>query len=77
VSTQTALLTPPVAAVEPRTVSRPETPTREPKRGKRAYWGDRFTILFWIACFGLMAAMNLSEVIYRFFFWLFGSSPTP
>ena len=39
----------------------------------RAYWGDRFTILFWLCCFALMAAMNLVEAVHRFVVYLFGS----
>lgn len=39
----------------------------------RAYWGDRFTIRFWLFCFALMAAINLVEAGYRFVVYLFGS----
>ncbi|HTU92721.1 MAG TPA: hypothetical protein VMF69_21755 [Gemmataceae bacterium] len=41
------------------------------------YWGDRFTIRFWLVCFGLMAAMNLFEAVHQFARYLFGSSPPP
>jgi hypothetical protein len=39
----------------------------------RAYWGDRWTICFWLFCFALMAAINLVEAVYRFVVSLFGS----
>lgn len=39
----------------------------------RAYWGDRWTICFWLFCFALMAAINLVEAAYRFVVYIFGS----
>lgn len=39
----------------------------------RAYWGDRWTIGFWLFCFALMAGINLVEAVYRFVVYIFAS----
>ena len=49
----------------------------EPDLRPSVYWGDRFTIRFWIGCFSLMAAMNLFEAVNRLVLYLFGSSSPP
>ena len=77
-STQTVLLAPPVPTIELRTTSRPSPPVGETKRAKPAvYWGDRFTIHFWLVCFALMAGMNLVEVYRWLVFMVWGGTPTP
>jgi hypothetical protein len=43
----------------------------------RAYWGDRWTVVFWLCCFALMAGMNLVEAIRSFILYLMGNSPPP
>lgn len=52
-------------------------PKAAPDTRTRAYWGDRWTLVFWLFCFALMAAMNLFEAVHRLFLYLFGSSPAP
>jgi hypothetical protein len=39
----------------------------------RAYWGDRFTIKFWLFCFAVMAGMNLVEAFHRIMLYLLGT----
>jgi hypothetical protein len=43
----------------------------------RAYWGDRWTLVFWLCCFAIMAGMNLVEGIRSLVHYLFGSAPPP
>lgn len=43
----------------------------------RAYWGDRWALVFWLCCFALMAAMILVEAVRSFVLYLVGSSPPP
>jgi hypothetical protein len=43
----------------------------------RAYWGDRWTLIFWLCCFAIMAGMNLVEAVRNFVVYLIGSSPAP
>ena len=56
----------PAASQKPTSDSRPSV-----------YWGDRFTLRFWLLCFGFMAAITLFEAAHRFVHYLFGSSPSP
>jgi hypothetical protein len=49
----------------------PQKPIQDARA--RAYWGDRFTIKFWLFCFAVMAGMNLVEAVHRIFLYLFGT----
>jgi hypothetical protein len=48
-----------------------------PDTRTRAYWGDRWTFIFWLCCFALMAGMNLVEAVRNFVLYLFGGSTPP
>ncbi len=45
----------------------PATPSAEEKAMAAApvaiYWGDRFLLLFWLACFALMLLANLFDAL--------------
>ncbi len=43
----------------------------------RAYWGDRWTFVFWLCCFAIMAGMNLVEGIRSLVQYLIGSAASP
>lgn len=55
----------------------PPPPHIAPVVPAQAYWGDRWTLLFWLFCFALMAGMNLFEAIHRFVRYLVENSPCP
>jgi len=43
----------------------------------KAYWGDRWTIRFWLFCFASLAARNLIEAVHRLVLYLFGNASSP
>jgi hypothetical protein len=36
----------------------------------RVYWGDRWTFLFWLSCFAVLAGLLVLEVLRELFSWL-------
>jgi hypothetical protein len=68
----------PSSKVETKPASAPVAPQKAaPLTPPRAYWGDRFTIKFWLFCFAAMAAMTLVEAVHRFLLYLFGNPSSP
>lgn len=68
----------PPGKVETKPAASPQAPQKAvPQARPSVYWGDRFTIRFFLFCFGLMAAMNLVEAVHRFVLYVLGGSPSP
>jgi hypothetical protein len=62
---------------EPSAAAPAELSTTAPVSRPRAYWGDRWTLVFWLCCFAIMAGMNVVEAVRNFILYLVGGSPLP
>jgi hypothetical protein len=70
--------TPTAKKVESNAVSSAAAPQKAVQHPRaRAYWGDRFTIRFWLFCFAVMAGMNLIEAVHRMILFLLGTPSSP
>ncbi len=46
----------------------PPSPTKlQPAVEPKPYWGDWVTMVFWTACFGIMALLHLKDLLVGFF----------
>jgi hypothetical protein len=62
---------------EPSTAAPVEPRITTPVSRVRAYWGDRWTLVFWLCCFAIMAGMNLIEAVRNLILYLTGGSSSP
>jgi hypothetical protein len=68
----------PSGKVETKPTSSPKAPQQAvPEARPSVYWGDRFTIRFWLFCFALMTAMNLVDAVHRFVLYVLGTPLSP